>query len=107
MIYTVYAKSNDAGYLTAVNSSAFLPDTTGWTKIDEGQGDRYMHAQGNYLPEPIYTDSGVYRYKLVNGAVEECTAEEIAEQEAALPEPYDELADMREALNMLGVNANG
>lgn len=81
--YTVYVKINENSYITAVNSSAFLTDTTGWVQIDEGSGDKYHHAQGNYFPEPIITEGGAYRYKLVDGSVVECTAEEIAEQEAA------------------------
>lgn len=86
--YTVYVKTDSAGHIIAVNSSAFLDDTTGWVKIDEGNGDRYHHAQGNYFPLPIITDGGAYRYKLVDGKPIECTAEEIAQQEEALrPEP--------------------
>lgn len=85
--YIVYVKPNDAGYITAVNSSALLTDTTGWVEIDRGAGDRYHHAQNNYFDQPIRTDSGVYRYKLVDGKPVECTAEEIAAQEAALPKP--------------------
>lgn len=87
--YIVYVKPNDAGYITTVNSSAFLPDTTGWTEIDRGYGDKYNHAQGNYFPQPIYTDGGAYRYKLVDGKPVECTSEEIAAQEEAL-KPVDE-----------------
>lgn len=86
--YIVYVKADSNSYITAVNSSAFLPDTTGWTEIDSGYGDKYHHAQGNYFPAPIMTDGWAYRYKLVNGAAVECTAEEIAEQEEAnKPEP--------------------
>ncbi len=83
--YIVYVKPTDAGYITAVNSSAFLDDPTGWVEIDRGTGDKYHHAQNNYFGQPIRTDSGVYRYKLVDGKPVECTAEEIAAQEAALP----------------------
>lgn len=98
--YIVYINTGDANRITAVNSSAFLTDTTGWVQIDSGNGDKYHHAQGNYFPLPIITDGGAYRYKLVDGKPLECTAEEIAAQEAALvpsdpePEPdiYDELA---------------
>ena len=79
----VYVKTNDSGYITAVNSSAFLSDTTGWAEIDRGYGDKYGHAQGNYFPEPIYTHGGAYRYKLVDGQPQECTPEEIAAQEEA------------------------
>lgn len=86
--YIVYVKTDSNGYITAVNSSAFLFDTTGWVEIDRGYGDKYHHAQGNYFPEPTLTDGGAYRYKLVDGKPVDCTAEEIAYQEAALnPDP--------------------
>lgn len=89
--YIVYVKTNSSGYITAVNSSAFLSDVTGWAQIDSGYGDKYHHAQGNYFPHPIMTDGGAYRYKLVDGVPVDCTAEEIAAQEAALqPEPTPE-----------------
>lgn len=82
--YIVYVRPNAEGYITAINSSAFLPDTEGWVEIDRGYGDKYHHAQGHYLPQPIMTYVGVYRYKLVGEKPVECTAEEIAAQEAAL-----------------------
>ena len=81
--YIVYAKTDSGGYITAVNSSAFLPDTAGWAEIDSGYGDRYHHAQGNFFPQPIITDRGAYRYKLVGGMVTECSESEILEQEDA------------------------
>lgn len=82
--YIVYVKPNSGGYITAVNSSAFLTNLTDWVEIDSGYGDKYHHAQGNYFPEPIITDGGVYRYKLVDGVLAECTDEEITAQEEAL-----------------------
>lgn len=85
--YIVYVKPNSNSYITAVNSSAFLTDTAGWTEIERGYGDKYHHAQNNYFPQPIYTESGACRYKLVDGKPVECTAEEIAAQVAALPKP--------------------
>lgn len=81
--YNVYVKTNSNSYITAVNSSAFLTDTTGWVEIDRGNGDKYHHAQGNYFPEPIYTMGGAYRYRLVDGNPVECSPEEIAAQEEA------------------------
>lgn len=81
--YIVYAKTDSGGHITAVNSSAFLTDTTEWVEIDSGYGDRYHHAQGNYFPQPIITDSGAYRYKLVGRRATECSASEILEQEEA------------------------
>lgn len=77
----VYTKINLQNFITAIDSSTFLTDTTDWIQIDEGEGDRYSHAQGNYFPLPIVTDSGVYRYKYVDGQCIERTAEEIAADE--------------------------
>lgn len=94
MEYIVYVKPNESSFITAVNSSEFLTDTTDWVEIDRGYGDKYHHAQGNFFPESIRTDGGAYRYKLVDGVPVECTAEEIAQQEAALapeqPEPVED-----------------
>lgn len=81
--YTVFVKLNDSGYITAVNSSAFLTDTAGWVEIDSGYGDRHHHAQGNFFEKSIITDGGAYRYKLVDCVPAECTPEEIAAQEEA------------------------
>ena len=97
--YIVYAKTNVNGYIAAINSSAFFPDTTGWTEIDRGYGDKYHHAQGNYFPRPIITEGGAYRYKLVDSKPVECSAEEIAEREDALrpvpvPDPQDDMDAM-------------
>lgn len=128
--HSVYVKTNQNGYITEVNSSAFISDQltgyidvanysgfstglSGWVKIDEGVGDKYHHAQGNYFPKPIATGGGAYRYKLVDGKPVECTAEEIAEQEETLnPEQTPTLesrvhdletdsTEMREALEMI------
>lgn len=111
--YIVYIKTNSSGYITAANSSAFLVDNTGWTKIDEGHGDKYHHAQGNYFPESVMTMGGAYRYKLVDGEVVECTVEEIEAQEVAnQPNAAPALetrvgtletdsAEMKEALDMI------
>ena len=82
-VYKVYAKISEFGYITSVNSSAFLSDTTGWTEIGQGTGDKYHHAQGNYLAGPLMTVGGAYRYKLAEGIPAECTQEEIQEQEEA------------------------
>lgn len=90
ILYSVYVKTSEAGYITAVNSSAFLDNTDGWVEIDSGEGDKYHHAQHHYFPESVSYSIGVWRYKLDNGEPRECTAEEIAEQEAALPEPETE-----------------
>ena len=56
--YIVYVCTDDVGHITAINSSAFLTDTEGWTAIDEGYSDKYHHAQGNYFPLPLFGPDG-------------------------------------------------
>ena len=73
----VLVRVDNAGRITAINSSAFVQDASGWVEIDSGWGDRYHHAQGNYLPGPLMDERGVYRYKLVDGKVAERTQEEM------------------------------
>lgn len=98
-MYKVYVKINANNYITDVNSSAFMADTTSWAEIDSGYGDKYHHAQGNYFPQPIITMGGAYRYKLVDGKPVECTPEEIAAQEEALkPAPTPTLESRVETL---------
>ena len=76
-MYSVYIKINGSGYITDINSSAFIIDHSEWIEIDRGEGDRYHHAQGNYLPTPLTTSEGYYRYKYDNGSVIERSEEEI------------------------------
>ena len=53
-------------------------DLTGWVQIDEGTGDRYNLCQSHYFEGGLYTDDGIPRYKLMDGAAVERTVEEIA-----------------------------
>ena len=80
--YSVYVQIDAQGRITAINSSAFV-DLDWGTEIDQGFGDQYHHAQGNYFPQPIYTEDGIPRYKLVDGQAVERTEEEIAADRAA------------------------
>lgn len=76
--YKVYVRIDNSGHITAVNSSAFLTDTTGWLEIDEGsEWPKYMHAQGNYFSQSICTADGIPRYQLIDGEVSERSAEDI------------------------------
>lgn len=80
-IYIVYVKLNDSNYIVSVNSSEFISDLTNWIEIDRGSEYRYHHAQNNYFSNPIVTNNGAYRYKLINNMIVECTKEEIENQE--------------------------
>ena len=65
--YTVYARTDSGGIITGVDSDAFLSNPTGWTEIDHGIGDKYHHAQSNYLEQGLTDEYGLYNYKLVDG----------------------------------------
>ena len=75
--YIVYVRTDDADRITAINSSAFLADVTGWTEIDSGYGDKYHHAQGNYFDKPLFDERGICHYKLVDGKPVERTQDEM------------------------------
>ena len=90
----VYVKTDAQGRITAVNSSVFLKSTDGWTQIDEGDGDKYRHAQNNYLDKRLMKD-GVHQYKLVNGKAVECAKAEMLAEVAALPPPELSIAERR------------
>ena len=75
--YRVLVRVDGDGRITAINSSAFITGETGWTQIDSGYGDRFHHAQGNYLPGPLYDERGIPRYKLQDGKAVERTPEEM------------------------------
>ena len=65
--YIVYVKTDDRDVITAVDSSAFIPDPSGWVEIDSGFSDKYHHAQGNYFEKPIMDERGIWRYRLEDG----------------------------------------
>lgn len=96
-IYEVYALTDKEGRIININCLDYQPEITGWYKIDEGYGDKYHHAQGNYLPKPIRDERGIYQFKLVNGQVVERTQ---AEMDADWVEPKYEPSD-RERIEAL------
>lgn len=84
---TVYIKHDEQNRITAVNSSAFLFSVDGWVQIDEGRGDKYHHAQGNYFPDTLTDENGVYRY-IYTPEGETLWRERTPEEMAAdMPEP--------------------
>ena len=85
-VYHVLVRVDTSGRIVDINSSAFAADTGGWVEIDSGWGDRYHHAQGNYLDKPFMDERGVYRYKLVDGMVVERTQDEMDADWDAMPQ---------------------
>ena len=110
-LYIVYVKTDEHNRVQAVNSSAFLKNTDGWSEIDSGYGDKYHHAQGNYFPMPIIDERGICRYKLENGKPVERTASEMdadwippedtPTQEDRITALEVENAQLKEALDLL------
>ena len=78
-MHIVYVKPDHRNCIVDIQSNAFLSDTEGWIEIDRGYGDRYHHAQGNYLDGPLYTSEGICRYCLKEGAVFLRAARELEE----------------------------
>lgn len=69
--YIVYAKTDTENNIIAINSSAFLQDTTGYIQIDEGMGDKCHHAQANYFEKGLFDEFGRCNYKYIDGEVVE------------------------------------
>lgn len=70
--------------ITDINSDIFQADLTGWTQIDEGTGDKYAHAQSQYLDDGLMDMQGRYNYKLVDDKPIELTEQE---KEVLFPTP--------------------
>lgn len=67
----VYVKTNEENYITQIASSIFLKDATDYVEIDAGDGDKFAHAQSQYLTKALTDEQGRYNYKLVDGVVTE------------------------------------
>ena len=75
--YKVYVSLQD-GYITSINSDIFLSQEEIQTmaEIDKGQGDKYAHAQSQYLEKGLVDEHGRYNYKYVEGKVVEVSEAE-------------------------------
>lgn len=70
--YKVYVSLSN-GYITSINSEIFLSqeEMSTMTEIDKGEGDKYTHAQSQYLEKRLVDEHGRYNYKFVEGKVVE------------------------------------
>lgn len=75
--YKVYVSLSN-GYITSINSEIFLSDEEiqTMTEVDKGQGDKYAHAQSQYLEKGLVDEYGRYNYKFLEGKVVEVAEEE-------------------------------
>lgn len=102
MEYIVYIRVDDAGRVIDINSSAFLQNTEGWVEVDRGHGDRYHHAQGNYIPGPICGLDNIPIYKLDMGKIVKRSAEEmLADAKAPEKTPLERLAKVEDAIKTI------
>ena len=93
----IYVKLDNSNNITDIESEYVLTDISGWTFLDEGEGDPYKYAK-LYLPLPIFDEYGVPRYKLENGIPIERSAEEM---EADRPEPQEPEPTLEEKIQGL------
>lgn len=72
-MYKVYVKLDEDKQVTSINSEIFLSneEMQAMTNIDEGEGDKFVHAQSQYLEKGLFDKYGRYNYKYVEGKVVE------------------------------------
>lgn len=89
--YKVYVSLQD-GYITSINSEIFLSqdEIETMTEIDKGQGDKYAHAQSQYLEKGLVDEQGRYNYKFVDGKVVEIAEEDKPTIEEPKAEPTEQ-----------------
>lgn len=97
ILSSVYIKTDDSGRIIRCDGGYTTPaDLTGWAKIDEGTGDRYNLCQSHYFEDGLYTEDGIPRYQLVDGAPLLRTEEET---QADRPDPLPQAKADRQAEN--------
>lgn len=109
--YKVYVSLQD-GYITSINSEIFLSqeEMDTMTEIDKGQGDKYAHAQSQYLEKELVDKYGRYNYKYVEGKVIEVAEAEkpTIEEPKAVPTEQDKInAQLMLQIAQLKAQMNG
>lgn len=109
--YKVYVSLQD-GYITSINSEIFLSEEemSTMTEIDKGQGDKYAHAQSQYLDKELVDEHGRYNYKFVEGKVIEVAEAEkpTIEEPKAVPTEQEKInAQLMLQIAQLKAQLNG
>jgi hypothetical protein len=109
--YKVYVSLSN-GYITSINSDIFLSEEEiqTMTEIDQGQGDKYAHAQSQYLDKGLVDESGRYNYKYVEGKVIEVAEGDkpTIEEPKAVPTEQDKInAQLMLQIAQLKAQLNG
>lgn len=109
--YKVYVSLQD-GYITSINSDIFLSEEEiqTMTEVDKGQGDKYAHAQSQYLEKELVDEHGRYNYKYVEGKVVEVAEAEkpTIEEPKAVPTEQEKInAQLMLQIAQLKAQLNG
>ena len=92
--YKVYVSLSN-GYITSINSEIFLSEEemSTMTEIDKGKGDKYAHAQSQYLEKGLVDEYGRYNYKYAEGKVIEVAEADkpTIEEPKAIPAEQDKI----------------
>lgn len=109
--YKVYVSLSN-GYITSINSEIFLSEEemSTMTEIDKGQGDKYAHAQSQYLEKELVDEHGRYNYKFVEGKVIEVAEADkpTIEEPKAVPTEQDKInAQLMLQIAQLKAQMNG
>lgn len=96
-MYKVYIELNSDNDITSINSELFLSqeEKANMTLIDEGEGDKYSHAQSQYLDKGLIDIHGRYNYKFTEGKLVEISEDE--KPEIVQPEQQATAQDKVEA----------
>lgn len=97
MLIKVLVQIDERNIIKAINSNVFIDDTTDWIQIDEGTGDKYAHAQNNYLDQALYDQQGRSNYVYENEIVRLISEEE---KEVLFPHqpPQETVEEERDAM---------
>ena len=97
----VMIKIDERNRIIAIDSDSFIQDKSEWIEIDRGYGDKYYHAQTQYLSTPLINLDGFYRYKFINNEILERTEEEIQQdkEEIVIPMTDQERIEQLELEN--------
>ena len=109
--YKVYVSLQD-GYITSINSEIFLSqeEIQKMTEIDQGQGDKYAHAQSQYLEKELVDEKGRYNYKFVENKVVEVAEKDkpTIEEPKAVPTEQEKInAQLMLQIAQLKAQLNG
>lgn len=99
-IIKVYIRVDENNYVTSINSSIFLDNVENYICIDEGSGDKYAHAQGNYLSKSLMDEQGRYNYKYINNKLVELSEDDKPVIEQDIPVKTEDEGLMEYLVNL-------